>query len=510
MLLSGEASANQEVIATLDRARVDEVIQDLDAILEGSYTTEVLDVMNALPAAPTVVEAEDMLQHVDDYLDALTGELHHLRRFGIPQTGAGDLFRRRQELIVSIGTKVKNIIDRFEQKKLEYEDLESLYNPLAEDAIAQLQKLEALVSTQYSDLDVIQLAAVQAKKALFDAKLAALDNTLAPNAINGIAVFVNNVRLQFANLADFDLEQVDLKDEEARIVRFVLDDLIPRALAVFELGKKSIASANTALADLDTFDPATRMQHLETAAKAIFGDEFRLIPKYAFDDQQKFELDNAWNSPALLDYLKITHEPPFTYPEEDWLHGVARVREKLHHAENCVFLREALGLDETLLTIHPVQLPFKPEDYHWMAMPFPAEVDLEEGDTLLFTALTESTATSPQYACGFLIDEWTEVIPLEKETTGLTFHYDRPNSEAAQTMLLVTPAKLTGNWDWQDLVDALHHTLNAARLRAVEPYHIDQTVYARYLPPLMSPVTRHPITIGMYLNDLPLKATIQL
>jgi len=55
-------------------------------------------------------------------------------------------------------------------------------------------------------------------------------------------------------------------------------------------------------------------------------------------------------------------------------------------------------------------------------------------------------------------------------------------------------------------VDALHFSLDSARLRAVEPYQIDQTVYARYLPPLISPVTRHPITIGMYLADLPLLA----
>ena len=120
--------------------------------------------------------------------------------------------------------------------------------------------------------------------------------------------------------------------------------------------------------------------------------------------------------------------------------------------------------------------------------------------------MTDAATNSPQYACGLLIDEWTEVIPLEKETTGLSFHYDRPNAEAPQTMLLVTPTKLTGNWEWIDIVDALHHALDSARLRAVEPYHIDQTVYARYLPPLLSPVTRHPITMGMYLAELPLMA----
>jgi hypothetical protein len=169
-----------------------------------------------------------------------------------------------------------------------------------------------------------------------------------------------------------------------------------------------------------------------------------------------------------------------------------------------LLLREALGLVEADFGIHAVQLPFKDENYHWLAMPFPAEVKLEENDLLLYTALTNTAASSPNYTCGFLVDEWTEVIPLENETTGLSFHYDRPNTEAPQTMLLVTPTKLTGNWVWQDIVDALHDSLDSARLRAVEPYQIDQTVYARYLPPLVSPVTRYPITIGMYLADLQL------
>ena len=68
------------------------------------------------------------------------------------------------------------------------------------------------------------------------------------------------------------------------------------------------------------------------------------------------------------------------------------------------------------------------------------------------------------------------------------------------------PTQLHGNWEWEDLVDSLHFTLEAARLRAVEPYQVDQTLYARYLPALVSPTTRHPITIGMYLAELPLMA----
>jgi len=504
-----ETSVNSKLSVTLDRARVDAVIADLNDKLDNTYKTQVLDVLNALPVDPTDVQAENIKQNVDAYLTTLINHLDQFDKFGLPQTGTGELYHTRQEIIKSLRKKVKDVIDRFEKRKSEYETLEPVFDPVAEDAIAQLQKLEALVTTKYSKLDAINKIAVDAKKSQFDAKLSALEGLLNPNLVTGIFSFLSSIRTLTSDLGDFDLETIDLKSDETFIVRFVFDTVKARAQGMFDLGKKSTKTATDALKALNTLDPETQAKQIDAAAKAIFGDEFRLLPRYELDTQQKFELNNAWNSNDLLHYLKNDHKPVYPDPEEDWLHGVARVREKIHHAENCLLLREALGLVEADFGIHAVQLPFKDENYHWLAMPFPAEVKLEENDLLLYTALTNTAASSPNYTCGFLVDEWTEVIPLGNETTGLSFHYDRPNTEAPQTMLLVTPTKLTGNWVWQDIVDALHDSLDSARLRAVEPYQIDQTVYARYLPPLVSPVTRYPITIGMYLADLQLTLPIQ-
>ena len=53
--------------------------------------------------------------------------------------------------------------------------------------------------------------------------------------------------------------------------------------------------------------------------------------------------------------------------------------------------------------------------------------------------------------------------PAATETTGLAFHYDRPDSEPPQAMLLVVPPVLRGAWQWDDLVAALHETLDLAR-----------------------------------------------
>jgi hypothetical protein len=62
-------------------------------------------------------------------------------------------------------------------------------------------------------------------------------------------------------------------------------------------------------------------------------------------------------------------------------------------------------------------------------------------------------------------------------------------------MLLVTPPIFTGQWQWQNLEQALHETLAMARKRAVEPAQIDDTAYARFLPATVMAVTINNLTI---------------
>jgi hypothetical protein len=95
-----------------------------------------------------------------------------------------------------------------------------------------------------------------------------------------------------------------------------------------------------------------------------------------------------------------------------------------------------------------------------------------------------------------LLDEWTEVLPMENETTGIGFHYDRPNSEPPQVLLLVTPPAFTGSWQWDDLVDTLHETFALARQRAVEPAQVDATSLNRLLPATLMALTLREVSIS--------------
>ena len=135
------------------------------------------------------------------------------------------------------------------------------------------------------------------------------------------------------------------------------------------------------------------------------------------------------------------------------------------------------------LDLQALQFPFRVDDA-WLGLRFPETLPNGDpfgidGPRLLYTAHfapgAEIVPAEPaRRYCGLLIDEWSELIPAAEETTGLTFHFDRPNSEAPQAILLVTPPTITGAWQWADLVDALRETLDLARLRAVEPAQLDR------------------------------------
>jgi hypothetical protein len=127
-------------------------------------------------------------------------------------------------------------------------------------------------------------------------------------------------------------------------------------------------------------------------------------------------------------------------------------------------------------------------------MQFPPEYVLDS-DRLLYTAHYSTPFDEQARQCGLLLDEWTEVIPGTVRTTGIAFNFDRPDSEPPQAILLVTPASASGTWQWDDLVGALHETLDLAKKRAVEPVHVDGTAYSRFLPATIMAATLYGISI---------------
>jgi hypothetical protein len=489
--LPNEASKKDIPPPELSSKRVQDLLTGLKKVIsDAALAAGVLGYLRSLPKLGEATEPEitAILQKADTTMIAFAGLLLDLGRYGITQTGIGSLYDQRERWFVSLKDKARKFVDRWQQNSDDYDTLAADPAP----SIETLQRMERLIAISLTPVDIITLPIVQAKKLAFDTEFGKLKTVVTTNHATLIDLITD---IQAVDTAPYDILSFDLS-AELRQVPLLIYDLQARAAALSEeLEKKRIPAVETVLAGLGTLSLSDQAIQVEAAVRIILGDQFKMVPRYALSPNAQAEIGNSWNATNdLLDYLKTTEKR--TNPQEDWLHGISRVHEKMKHLENCLLLREAFSLSENDLTIHPVQLPFKPEKYHWMALPFPeADVNLEEGNTLLYTAFTAEVTTAPVEICGLLVDEWTELIPAKEETTGITFHYDRPNSEAPQTMLLVAPTKLTGNWQWDDLVDALSYTLEAAKARAIEPGQIDRTPFATFLPAVIGAESLHPFTI---------------
>src|SRR5262249_8462360 len=162
----------------------------------------------------------------------------------------------------------------------------------------------------------------------------------------------------------FDNVPFDIDDVVQEIVLFK-SDLQARMVKLgkeiakrMQLAREKVADAAAAVS------PAAKVAALQAAAGALLGDDVKLIPEFTFATAQAAELANAYAaSSSLTVYLETAKQVEF--PVEDWLHGVARVREKLFAWEQVAALAGILGRAEPTLT--PVQLPLRQSE-GWLAL----------------------------------------------------------------------------------------------------------------------------------------------
>jgi hypothetical protein len=488
LALPNEVSKKDVPAPELPAQRVQDLLNNLKTLLAAAeLPAGVIGYLRGLPAqeAATNLELDDVRAKADSTIQGFSEFLLELGKYGIPQTGIGSLYTQKQQWFIGLKNKLHEVRARWQKNSADYDVLAADPTP----SVEKLQAMERLISSTPTAADTITLPIVKAEKSSFDAAFLKLKKAIDARQPTLFQLIDD---IQALSIAPFDLIPFDIDKELKQIPIFVYD-LKARAQSLTDdIEKKRMPALEAILTALPGLKPEDQAKQTEAAARIILGDQFRMVPRYALLSSQQAEISNSWNATNdLLAYSMTTR----TNPQEDWLHGIARVHEKMKRLENCILLRQAFEMNDNDLAIHPVQLPFKTSEYHWLALPFPETVDLEESDTLLYTSFIAKAAAAPDEICGLLVDEWTELIPAKEETTGITFHYDRPNSEAPQTWLLVTPTQLSGNWQWNDLVDALIYTLEAAKSRGIEPDQIDTTPFASLLPALLAAESLFPYSI---------------
>lgn len=494
VMLPIEAKPEQDVTETLDRQRVATAHANVTA-LRGDFATYQAALEPLLDDLAT--HRGDVLNGIDDFAEDLIVLLERASRQGIPQTGWGFITVRRGAIYARLLEAVENLIARWEERLAAFDAAMAEYDALPGDTLDatrfdMLIAAERYVSTQPEN----PLPATPADfRNLLDTKRDAMQNRL--DAFDALLSGSHSLSSLIAAVqgllpvTEFDLDEFPILASEGEVIRFA-DDLLALAIGLGADLDRRLAEAQ---AQLDAHDAAAasaeKVAALQAGAKALFGPDFVMIPEFTLSAEQGVEWEKAFNdSGALLNHLTGTLNVDF--PVDEWLYGAARVREKLQHWERVVMLAEAFGRATPELT--PTQFPYH-EDDSWLALEFPADYEIDS-DRILYTAHYAAPFNRNTPQCGLLLDEWTEVIPGSEETTGITFHFDRPNAEPPQAMLLVTPPSFTGRWQWRDLVDALHETLAMARKRAVEPAFVDQTAFAPFLPATVMAVTLYGLSIS--------------
>jgi hypothetical protein len=266
------------------------------------------------------------------------------------------------------------------------------------------------------------------------------------------------------------------------------DALVTQALSVAATLAARAKQADALLASAAdaALTPDTRADAFAESARALFGRSFKLLPR--FTPQNAAELGLAVASRASL----LAGAPPLAVDE--WLHGLTKVRPKLAAYDAARVLADAFEHASVGLT--PVQLPHAAGG-RWLALELAAGQEVAGDRLLLAMQLDTGYHGDSSGQSGLLVDEWVETIPNREETTGVVFHFDRPNSEPPQTLVLAVTPQVTGGWKWDDLLDTLNETLELAKKRAVEPDALARTGYSQLLPALMTAVTRHLTTISL-------------
>jgi hypothetical protein len=497
--LVNEATSGQDSAPFVDKIRLDAVHSAMTTL-----RTDIVALRTQLegPLGDLENRRTEILSDVDDYIADLVPLLARAALFAVPQAGWGFAYDFRRRVYSTILTQTAERAEAWEARLDEFNARIAEESALPgtatdEERIALLLQADRAIAAVPTDSPASAAAyrteLMTVKLPTFNAKHSAL-GAIKGSTQTRVALLLADVRAVLP-LSDIDLVEFDLKPHEDDFIRFVEDAVQVLKVMEAELTRR-LDAADKLFQDHDnTTDPAAKVQALETAAKALLGDSFRIFPQFSLTPAQGDEIENAIAASRSGELFQYLTAPPLSLdlPVDTWLYGVARVRDKMHAWEQMLMHAEALGI-AAAPELEALQFPFISGD-RWLGLEFPPTQKLDT-DRLLYTAKLPTSFDKNARQCGLLIDEWTETIPGGSADTGIAFHHDRPNCEAPQTMLLLTPSQFRGTWRWDDLVDALNETLELAKQRALEPADIDRTAYAPFLPATITAAQVAQLTIA--------------
>ncbi|GAB3945953.1 hypothetical protein GCM10028805_15880 [Spirosoma harenae] len=280
---------------------------------------------------------------------------------------------------------------------------------------------------------------------------------------------LNSVRTALLSIANYGWSQA--------IPTSTDDNSLPAGDALLAQANGLIATIEKQVATIDFTDfavltPDQQLDRCREAARQIYGQSFSWISQFQFQNQ-----------PQLANALEHSRDMLSDEPElvmENWLQSLARVRTDMENVETLALHHDLY--QEQPFDLMPVQLPWVSGE-KWVGERFS---EAQRNEERMSIVLHQAPTNLSGLQAGWLLDEWTELIPTDHETTGIAFHYNRPNAMPPQTILLAVPPAITGKWTWDDLVGVLYDTMERAKRRAVEPDMLTPTDYFQVLPAVLN------------------------
>jgi hypothetical protein len=493
-LLHNDASPDDDISTFADATRISTPKNALNTL--GTDIDTFLGTLTPLVTDPVANRAA-LIAGVDGFIVSAVALLQRASTFALPSSGWGFALDWKYTAFTDLMAQTAALAKRWQDQLNGYDTKIAAYDllPAATPDDVRFQALQAAELDVVAQLDPIPAtpallrAALNGKRTAFNTALGQAQAILLSAGTSFATVLTNATAIP---AADLDQQPFDLTAFGNRAVTIAGD------IAANLTGHRTAITARVAAVQqqLDAAAAAAtstaKVEAIQAAAKALFGPDFQIYPEFAVSAAQGGEWANALaysTGGALLNYTKTTAK--IDLPVDEWLYGVARVRQNMRSWEQMLMLTGAFGVAQPDLV--PMQLPFE-SGPSWYAHPFDPAFALET-DHLLYTAYYTIAFNPAARQCGILLDEWTEVIPATTRNTGITFNFNRPDNEAPQAFLLVTPATANGAWQWDDLIGALNETLDLAKMRAVEPVHLDSTAYARFLPATVMAATLYGISI---------------
>jgi hypothetical protein len=266
--------------------------------------------------------------------------------------------------------------------------------------------------------------------------------------------------------------------------------LAAQAEAVLDTARRRLDALTKLDADFTRSgaQPAGEVAHDLARLREVFGAGFPVAA--VFRAGEAAQLTQSAGDPALLGDDGLAPAA--------WLTQHALVRPAAGRLVGALTGVELLGGGSGLDAFTVAQLPHAPGT-RWLGLPrVPGTSPVA---TVSIVAHHAAPVDFARPLAGFILDQWSDVVPNEQETTGVSFHYDAPGARAPQTLLVAVPGDRSATaWTVEALAGAVREAIALARIRALDGDDLDAV--GRFLPAIYLPFNIESRLSGINLAEM--------